>query len=160
MYLLSAEDSHQLACAKGRCSETHGRLGASRCLPPSPNAAAVAEQRRKSKRKPARSVPKLFRSFLSQAHVEVTRGHQSPKLASWIFVRKCAIGTGLLIKFWKGASTSHYFFTLRHFTANVNLFSSSKKSKLFCNTTVFGSLLTYRCIPLQKIPIRAACTVY
>ena len=67
---------------------------ASRCLPLLIGTALVAEQRRKSKRQPARSIPKLFRSFfLFRVNIEVTRCHQSSKLANWIFVRKCVIGT-------------------------------------------------------------------
>ena len=83
--------------ARGRCFETRGRPAGVSVLP-SPNAAPIVEQRRKSKQKLTRSVQKLFRSFLVSGQYQDTGGYQRSKLANWIYVRKCVIGTSLSIE--------------------------------------------------------------
>ena len=84
-----------LTRARGRCFETCGR-SAGVSVPPSPNAAPIVEQRRESKQKRTRSVQKLFRSFLVSGPYQDTGGYQRSKLANWIYVQKCVIGTSLL----------------------------------------------------------------
>ena len=85
VYLSSAEDSHLLTRPRGRCSETHGRRRASRCLCPATRFSSWnnAEKTDGSPQKYAKTISVIFglRSILRS--LEVIKGQNWRIAPDW-----------------------------------------------------------------------------